>query len=611
VTLDGRASSDADGDPLGYIWSGDFGQAAGAVVTAPMALGSHSAGLTVDDGRGGQDSTTTGITILDSVAPSLSVPGQISLEAESRNGAAYELAPVANDACGPVGIAIAPSYTTYPLGDNVITVTATDGSGNNRSAEVIVSVADTTAPQLQVPPDLSREAQERQTMLDIGQATASDIFDVTVSNNAPPAFPLGTTVVTWRAEDSNGNASEADQSIIIADTTPPVFQRVPADLITEATAVLTPLTLPPASASDIFDVTLDNNAPSVFPLGTTVVTWRATDSSGNLATATQQVTVRDTTPPSLVAPPDITVEAGGPTTPVTLGTPSAQDIFPVTLGNNAPVAFPLGITAVTWQASDSSGNVTTATQRVTVRDTTAPLLKLPADRVVEATGLLTPVALESATASDAFDVAISNNAPALFPLGTTVVTWRSEDSNGNISSGQQRITVVDTTPPERQFEQLHDTLWPPNNHMREVARLTNVHDLVDAAPMVVIDVQVTDTPREHHHRGGERGRGEHPVHGGHDDRGRAVVRHEKADGKHTWRPGLRHGQRGEHHRRHHRPDWKVVERDGVWHIYVRARVPDFDGERRYDILATVSDASGNQGQASAQVRVLRPERHRH
>jgi len=608
VTLDGRASSDADGDTLSYLWSGGFGQAEGAVVTVPMALGEHSASLTVGDGKGGVDIASTTIRIRDSVAPSLELPARITLEAESRDGTAYELTPVANDLCGTVGIAIAPSYSSYPLGDNTITVTATDASGNSSRAETVVSVQDTIPPQLQVPPDLLREAQARETAVDIGTATATDIFDVNLSNNAPAAFPLGTTVVSWRAEDSNGNVSEAGQSVTIEDTTPPVFLSLPADIDAEATAVLSPLSLTPPEASDIFALSISSDAPAAFPLGNTVVTWQARDSSGNLASASQTVRVHDTTPPSVVAPPDIVTEAKDRTTVVALGSPVAKDIFPLTIRNNAPSAFPLGTSVVNWQVSDSSGNTAMDTQLVTVRDTTAPILSVPPDLVIEALGPLTPVSLAAASASDIFDVSLSNNAPVAFPLGTTVVTWRAEDSSGNLSRADQRVTLVDTTAPDMHFEPLQDSLWPPNHRFREVARLSGVHDRVDSAPVVDIDVQVVDSPLGRTHRSREWQPYQALEHGRNDDRGRAAG--DREAGHEPDLGSLRRGQHGGHRHHRERVDWKVVERDGVWHIYVRARKPDFHGERSYEISATVSDASGNRSQAQAQVIVAHSKRQR-
>ena len=56
-------------------------------------------------------------------------------------------------------------------------------------------------------------------------------------------------------------------------------------------------------------ISITNNAPDSFPLGETTVTWTATDSSGNFATATQTVSVVDTTSPTLTVPENIIVDS--------------------------------------------------------------------------------------------------------------------------------------------------------------------------------------------------------------------------------------------------------------------------------------------------------------
>jgi HYR domain len=58
-----------------------------------------------------------------------------------------------------------------------------------------------------------------------------------------------------------------------------------------------------ATATDAIDPapTITNDAPSLFPNGATMVHFTATDASGNAASCSALVTVRDTTPPQLTA----------------------------------------------------------------------------------------------------------------------------------------------------------------------------------------------------------------------------------------------------------------------------------------------------------------------
>ena len=53
---------------------------------------------------------------------------------------------------------------------------------------------------------------------------------LTVSNDAPHPYPLGSTVVTWSAEDGHSNVETDTQTVTIVDTTPPVFTFVPPNI---------------------------------------------------------------------------------------------------------------------------------------------------------------------------------------------------------------------------------------------------------------------------------------------------------------------------------------------------------------------------------------------
>ena len=118
--------------------------------------------------------------------------------------------------------------------------------------------------------------------------------------------------------------------------------------------------------------------------------------------------------------------------------------------NDAPAAFPLGSTTVTWTVTDNSGNSATCTQTVTVTDDVPPSITCPADVTTTTnTGCTaTGVNLGLPVTNDNCGVAnVSNNAPAVFPLGSTVVTWMVTDNAGNSTSCTQTVTVSDNVPP--------------------------------------------------------------------------------------------------------------------------------------------------------------------
>src|SRR5207248_7880792 len=100
------------------------------------------------------------------------------------------------------------------------------------------------------------------------------------------------------ATDASGNSSTATTTVTVVDSTPPAISNVPAPISVEQTALNgTPVTVPLPTAIDICDANpiVTSDAPAVFALGTTIVTFTATDVSGNSSQATTNVTVTDTT----------------------------------------------------------------------------------------------------------------------------------------------------------------------------------------------------------------------------------------------------------------------------------------------------------------------------
>ncbi len=116
---------------------------------------------------------------------------------------------------------------------------------------------------------------------------------------------------------------------------------------------------------------------TLLPFGASTVGLGVVDRQLARDALVRTLTVVDTTPPTVTAPPDLAVECTSPGgTPVALGTATAADVCDATLAlsNDAPAAFSLGATTVTWSSTDDASNTGTDTQEVRVADTTPPAL---------------------------------------------------------------------------------------------------------------------------------------------------------------------------------------------------------------------------------------------
>jgi hypothetical protein len=168
----------------------------------------------------------------------------------------------------------------------------------------------------------------------------------------------------------------------------------------------------------------------------------------------------DNTPPVLSLPVDITAEASGPTGAVVFysgasATDNLDGPVPVTCTPASGATYPLGPTTVTCSASDSHGNTGTGSFNITVVDTTAPNVTVPANITAEATGPSGAAVNFSASATDLVDGVITPTcSPAsgsIFPLGETTVNCSATDTHSNTGTNSFTIKVQDTTVPTITF----------------------------------------------------------------------------------------------------------------------------------------------------------------
>ena len=452
-----------------------------------FAVGTTTVTCTATDAHGnkGTGSFTITVTLVDTTPPVVTVPANITTTTTTASGKSvtYPAATANDNIDGAITPTCTPaSGTNFAVGTTPVNCSATDAHGNKGTGSftITVTLVDTTPPVVTVPANITQEATSSGgAVVTFPPATASDNIDGAITPTCSPAsgttFPLGPTTVTCTATDQHNNTGTGTFKITIRDTTDPVVH-VPDHITAEAASADGAAVSFSASADDAIDGSLSTSCTpasnSTFPLGTTTVTCTATDRSGNKGSATFQVTVGDTTGPSVTVPANLTREANGPGGALVIFTASASDgvdgpLTPaaITCLPASGSTFPLGKTTVTCSASDSHGNSGHSSFVVTVVDTTAPRLNVPkaitlsSPNPLPASNSKVAAFLGSANATDLVDgtVSVTNDAPGSFPLGTTTVTFTATDKAGNKTVASSSVTVTvaavppppppDTTPP--------------------------------------------------------------------------------------------------------------------------------------------------------------------
>ena len=178
-------------------------------------IGNTTVQCSVGDQAGNVAAGSFTVTVNDGIAPVVTVSpaGDRVVEATSLNGAPVTFTATATDnhsagvtaACAPL------SGSQFPLGPTGVTCQAVDQNGNVGVASFTVTVVDTTAPLLMLPPAVTVTATSGSGAPLTFNASARDAVDgvrpVTCTPASGSTFPAGTTSVSCQASDTRGNTS--------------------------------------------------------------------------------------------------------------------------------------------------------------------------------------------------------------------------------------------------------------------------------------------------------------------------------------------------------------------------------------------------------------------
>ena len=400
------------------------------------------------------------IAMRDTTAPSLAaLPENVVISCEE---IWTPVTPDATDNCSSFSVSTAVDTISDPLAGTVslsVTHVASDACGNSAQFEQTVSIADLTAPTFVfVPEDLVLDCTE-----DIPEemATAEDAcsgFSITVDEQWESSAQPGTSVITriFTATDEAGNSATAFQTITLQDNTAPEFISVPANVTIECSDEIPDDNAVAFDNCSEFAIEVSSETTPGGAAGNSTITrtFTATDVAGNSASAIQTITVQDTTAPEFtIVPVDATIECSdeipndGAVALDNCGEVTISVAETTTPGN---AAGNYTLTRI-FTATDDAGNSTSATQTITIQDTTAPEFTfVPADEIVECSDDLPA---DEATAADNCGEVTLEMTSEITPgdaSGNYVITrtFTATDDAGNSTTATQIITVQDATSPE-------------------------------------------------------------------------------------------------------------------------------------------------------------------
>ncbi len=471
------------GTPTGGVYSGPGVTDDGNGMTysfdpAAAGVGTHTITYTFTDTNGCSGSATDDVEVFDLPMVSFIAPAdlcidtgvQAGLGGGSPTGGVYSGAGVTDDGNGM-------TYSFDPAaagpGTTTITYTFTDTNGCTNSASDDIEVFALPTVTFTAPADLCIDAGVQAGLgggtptggVYSGPGVTDDGNGMTYSFD-PAAAGVGTHTLTYTFTDVNGCTNSASDDIEVFALPTVTFTAPPSPICPNT--VLTGLGggTPTGGVYSGPGVTDDGNGMTfTFDSGAAgtgmhTITYTFTDTNGCTGSASDTVTVEDTTPPAITCPGDITVnnDAGVCGAVVTYTAPVGTDncsgaTTMQTAGLPSGSTFPVGTTTNTFLVTDGSGNTASCSFTVTVIDNENPMINCPADITVgNDPGVCGAAVTYSVTSSD--------NCPgetimqtaglasgSVFPVGTTTNTFIVTDAAGNTATCSFDVTVNDTENP--------------------------------------------------------------------------------------------------------------------------------------------------------------------
>ncbi|HEV7348551.1 LamG-like jellyroll fold domain-containing protein [Telluribacter sp.] len=451
-------------------------------VIQQLGVGENNVTLTVSDAAGLSSSAVAKVTVVDNIAPTLTAVNKtIPLVAGSATIQVDDVVTAYSDNCGVASLQLSKSsFDCSNLGDNTITVTATDVNGKSTSVQVTVTVTDpqsscnkapvAVAKPLVVSADANCQGTTTAEAFDDGSSDP-DGDKLTFSVLPVGPYSKGVTDIVFTVTDARGAISSVNTTITVEDKQGPTFT-TPADRtvsLLENCSFTVPDLLMGLTGTDNCSMASFTQSPaagtvlSSAPNQTHTVTITATDEAGNYTEEIVTLTAKDEKEPlALARPLTVQLDASGKATisPAQLNNGSSDNCtdaasLQLSLDKSSFDCSNTGPNTVILTVTDASGNSAKAEVVVTVEDKLQPAITCPAEEITHCFAATNTYTIPDLVATDNCQIAsvsftisgatnrtgTGTDASGEFQVGTSTIQWTVTDQSGNHSQCSRTVVI--------------------------------------------------------------------------------------------------------------------------------------------------------------------------
>ncbi|MFW3564123.1 putative Ig domain-containing protein [Staphylococcus caprae] len=491
-----------------------FDSSTNTISGTPTKVGSYPIVVTTTDASGNKTETKFTIEVVDETAPTVTAikdqTKEVNTSIDSITVEATDNSDqtVRNEVSGlPDGVSFdivtnTISGTPTKVGSYPITVTTTDASGNKTETKFTIEVVDKTVPAVTSIKDQTKQVNTSIDSIKIeatdnsGQAVTNKVsglptgvtFDSETNTISGTPTKVGSYPITVTTTDASGNETKTSFIIEVVDTIKPTVTSI-GNQTKEVNTAIDSITIEATDNSGqavtnkvsglpdgvTFDGETNTISGTPTKVGSYPITVTTTDASGNKTETKFTIEVVDKTAPTVTAIKDQIQEVNTPIDSITVEATdnSGQAVTNKVSGLPDGVSFDsetntisgtptkVGSYPITLTTTDAEGNVTTTNFTIKVVDTTKPMVTSIKDQTKEVNTAIDSITIEATDNSGqavtnkvsglpegvSFDSATNTISGMPTKVGSYPITVTTTDAEGNATTTNFTIKVVDTTKP--------------------------------------------------------------------------------------------------------------------------------------------------------------------